>query len=728
MNHQLYINELIRWNPGQENEYTERILWIDSGGPILYVIDVHSSEGLPKAKRVDDIISALENGEAEKSEDDPFTRIISEEDIKDSDREKRDKAWSIISEIVAYENEPDVYLREKRGPWITKAIEKHGVTYATVYKYFRRYWQRGKNKNSLLPDYYNSGGKGKRKNLGLKKIGRPRQNIAANGPGINVDEATKKIFRTAISKYYDNPKENHLTTAYDLMVKEFYHEDYRFEGGVKKPVTIPIDQIPTITQFRYWYEVEQDIVESLKARKGNKKFALRHRAVTGKSDAEVIGPGSRFQIDATVADVYLVSRFNRSWIIGRPVIYAVIDCFSRMVAGIYVGLEGPSWIGAMMALANAFTEKVSYCKEYGIDIENEDWPCFHTPQTILGDRGEMESRHADTLANGLNIRIENTPSYRADWKGIVEQYFRLIHEKVKPLVPGYIDVDFRTRGGKDYRLDAKLDIYQFTRIIVKCVLHHNNEHWMKKYDTNEMMIEDDIDPIPRELWNWGIVNRSGKLKAYPRDIVKLNLMPVGTATVTEKGIKFKKMYYSCQKAIEEYWFERARNKGTWTVDIAYDPRKMDYIYIKTDSAKGFIKCSMIDKRRYGDRTFDEIEYLLHYEKLKLDRNAGRILQSKIDILSEIENASQEAERMTDEQSDQTISNAERTKNIRAKRKIEKDEEKKSKAFELDEDTLDNVEPAKVIPIHEETVEKFKYPSHIEYLRKKQQERMGKKDE
>ncbi|MDP4092953.1 MAG: DDE-type integrase/transposase/recombinase [Bacillota bacterium] len=710
---------MINWkNTGK----TDRILWVDAY--IIYVVDINAMDGMPIAKKISDVLDALEGGNAEKLDYDPLLRTDPDETINEKDRIKRDAAWAIISEIVRFENEPDIYMREKRGPWIRGAVQKYSVTYASVYKYLRRYWQRGKNKNSLLPDYCNSGGKGKSKKLGLKKIGRPRKNIDVNGPGVNVDEDTKKIFRLAIKKYYDIPKENHMTTAYNLMVKEFYNEDYRFEDGIRKPISVQIGQIPTITQFRYWYEVEQDIVKSLKARKGDKKFALNHRVVLGKSDAELIGPGSKYQIDATVADVYLVSRLNRNWIIGRPVIYAVIDVFSRMVAGIYVGLEGPSWIGAMMAMANAFTEKVSFCREYGIEIKNEDWPCFHIPQAILGDRGEMESKYADTLVNGLNIRIENAPSYRADWKGIVEQYFHLVDEQVKPLVPGHIDIDFRTRGGKDYRLHAKLDIYQFTRIIIRCVLEHNNEHWMKSYRPYEMMIEDDVDPIPRELWNWGIVNRSGRLKVYNRDTVKLNLMPGGYATVTGNGIKYKNMYYSCSKAIEEHWFETARNKQSWKESIAFDPRNMNHIYVKTDNRKSFLKCSMIDTRQFGGMTLDEVQNFEEYQKLKLDKNAGRILQSKVNILSAIEDEVAEAEKLALQQRDVSLSNASRTKSIRDRRRQEKEKERLNNAFILGEDK-ENPEPTKVLQIQEDTSEKYKYPSHIDYLRKKQQERMKK---
>ncbi|MEA4961583.1 hypothetical protein [Lutispora sp.] len=305
-------------------------------------------------------------------------------------------------------------------------------------------------------------------------------------------------------------------------------------------------------------EKEKNIQKALIARKGEKKYKLQHRAVLGKSDAETIGPGSMYQIDATIGDVYLVSRYNRNWIIGRPVIYAVIDVFSRMITGLYVGLEGPSWVGAMMALANAAMDKVNFCAEYGISISDEMWPCNYIPQTILADRGEIESKNIDRLIETLHVKVQNTPPYRADWKGIVEQYFRTINTKVKPLVPGFIDVDFRQRGGNDYRYDAKLDIFQFTQIIIKCVLHHN-ENWLSSYNKDELMVADEVNPIPMKLWKWGVANRSGILRSYHEDIIKLNLMPVDKAMVTAKGIKYKKMFYSCDKAIQEMWFEKARN-------------------------------------------------------------------------------------------------------------------------------------------------------------------------
>lgn len=83
----------------------------------------------------------------------------------------------------------------------------------------------------------------------------------------------------------------------------------------------------------------------------------------------------KYPIDATIGDVYLRSFYNPSEIIGRPVIYFVIDVFSRMIVGYYVGLEGPSWLGMSTALANAMMDKVSFCAKYEKEITKEDWPC-----------------------------------------------------------------------------------------------------------------------------------------------------------------------------------------------------------------------------------------------------------------------------------------------------------------------------------------------------------------
>jgi len=83
-----------------------------------------------------------------------------------------------------------------------------------------------------------------------------------------------------------------------------------------------------------------------------------------------------------------------------------------------------------------------------------------------------------------------------------------------------------------------------------------------------MMVEDDVPCIPIELWNWGIANRGGTLRSISEDIVKLALMPSDTAVVTEKGIKYKDMYYASSNMLKNDVFANARTNGMWRVKIS----------------------------------------------------------------------------------------------------------------------------------------------------------------
>jgi hypothetical protein len=450
---------------------------------------------------------------------------------------------------------------------------------------------------------------------------------------------------------------------------------------------LPIGQIPTIRQFRYWYQQKYNVKETLSTRKGGTKFELEHRAVLGKSDFGVMGPGARYQIDATVGDIYLVSRFNRADIIGRPVIYFIVDVFSRMVTGMYVGLEGPSWAGAMMALANAMSDKVKFCAEYGIEITPEEWPCKGVPGAILGDRGEMESKSAETLINALNVRVENAPPYRGDMKGIIEQYFNTTNETALVRLPGHVKKNYGERGSKDYRLDAKLDIHQLTKILIECVRQHNSSHLLETYERTADMIADGVVPIPIELWNWGITHCSGALRSFPEDKIKLALMPVDTATVTVKGIKYKNIYYLCERAAKEFWFEKARNK-TWKVDISYDPRNMSAIYVR--NSDGTVENCWLSEwqEKYVGKTLDEILYLHEVEKALQRQNAPKEMASKADLTAAIDSVIAEAEEMAR----QTVlpkSKAERTKSIRDNRRAEKAANRLDEAFYLGDDKQDS---------------------------------------
>ncbi len=564
-------------------------------------------------------------------------------------------------------------------------------------------------------------------NLMGRKRGRPRKYAEIVGQGINVDEETKRIFRVALNRFYYNQGLS-LVRTYEMMRREYYAVKVQDNEGTERAVLKPSAETPTLGQFKYHFYKERDWKREVSARQGKKNYLQNHRPLVGDSTTQAFGPGSVYQIDATIADVYLVSRYNRNWIIGRPVVYGVVDSFSHMICGLYIGLEGPSWIGAMMALANTVQDKVEFCKEYGIDIEEEDFPVHHLPESLLCDQGEIASKLAEPMIRNLNIKVMTTPSYRPELKALVERYFGTLNGYVQAILPGGIQPDFRERGSHDYRLDATLDLYQFTQIMIRAILYHNNHHWMSTYQRDPLMIEDGVDPIPIRLWNWGIKNRAGKLRSISEELMRLHLMPTSTASVTARGIRFNGMLYSSERALKERWFERARNEGSIKVTVSYDPRNLNFIYLPNDSGKGFDKCYLLDHQaRYRDKTLQEIEHLIQQEKLSQKTNEDKVLQSKANLLSEIEEIIRDAELMTKQEQNKGDSKRKRVRDIRINRGLEKTLNRQADAFELDKQKSQEMNEGQVIQLNPATVDDELSPE-LNLLKKKQKEKRNGSDE
>ena len=582
-----------------------------------------------------------------------------EETLSVKEREYRDKRWDLVKQLV--ECEPEIYEKERRLQLLREISHSKSTTISNIYKLLDCYWRSGKNKNGLLPLYSNCGVKPNPQ----KKVSEKEQNKSRIDTKILTDSDYSK-FERAIRKYYLTREKRSLASTYEKLIEDFYTD--KTEKGKLK--LLAASETPTFRQFHYWYSKNIDTINSSKKRGGEKEFELNSRAVLGKSDFGLMGPGAQFQVDVTVGDVYLVSQFDDSNIIGRPVLYFIIDAFSRMVVGMSVGLEGPSWNGLAAAITNMAADKVAFCKKYGIDISESDWPCRHIPASLLGDRGELLSKNADNLVNMFGIRIVNAPPYRADLKGIIEQHFRTINTNAVALLPGSVKPDMSKRGGHDYRLDATLNIRSLTEIIIRCVLYYNKYQYMASFEKSEAMMTAGVDAIPIKLWEWGIENCSGALRVFPEETVKFSVLPTANATVTERGIKFKGLFYACDRAKSEMWFEKARAKKGWPLTVSYDPRDMTNIYIWNGDSKNYDACYLLDwNSKNAGKALAEIIYEQQKERLAGKQLKATAMEAKVNLNAEIDAIVAKAKR---DKSAPVKTKSERVSNIRANRAAERE--------------------------------------------------------
>ncbi len=685
------INEVVRY----ENKLyrilaslTDEIVWIP----------LDSDSAFPFLVSKNELVASIDTEMLTRVQD-PFEHVVYLSPEKGTvAQRKRDHNHELILPLIT---EPFFYIPKVRSAIVNRIIENSGSTKQTLYRLTRRYWQRGQTPNALIPDYKNSGGKGNKRIATGKKLGRPRK--YQPGIGSIVDEDIERMFRTVIDRYLLTDKKH--TFAYALRkFQSLYQTHYP---------DVSESEIPTRWQMMHFYKREYGKVEEIRGRSTKIAYAKDIRPLISTANTQVLGPGSRYEIDATIADIYLVSDSERANIVGRPIIYMVIDVFSRMVAGFYVGFENPSYVAAMQALVMAMTDKVAFCKKYGVPIKEQEWPVIGLPDAILADRGELLGYQIESLERNFSVRIENTPPYRGDAKGIVEREFRTLQADFKPFVPGVVAGNkIKKHGERDYRLEACLTVTDFTAIILASVLIHNQSHILEKYD-RDIDIPSDLPMTPLSLWNWGIQNRTGQLRVVSEDALKVSLLPRVRATVSTLGVCVFGVYYTSSEIVKQGWMHRSKDVSRpQTLYAAYDPRNADHVFLfpKKNSAEFWV-CELAQRSRgFAGCSFWDV-WLVSDEQKKAKAKSRNMSQPKRRELDEfIESKLRSAKKMQHGETD--LSNRERIAGIRTNRKKAKEAERQKTAYSPKKPKRE--QSGVVIPLASQQ-EDLSYPGFVDEL-------------
>lgn len=597
---------------------------------------------------------------------------------------RRDEAWNTISPLL--ELYSSLFIKSERNQLIYQLLRTTDKPRLYITRQLRRYWQRGMVPNALAPDHHKCGARGQPRREVENKVGRKR--TVSPGVGVPVTEEVAELFRMALDGFYLTNGKVPLTAAKDKAVGLF---------KARYP-TATESTIPTLAQFRYFFKTNYLNSEAVRKRTPARIYQKDMRALTSTSGNLNFGPGARYEIDATIADLYLVAEDDPNVIIGRPVLYFVKDVFSRMVVGMYVGLENPSWVAAMMALGNSFSEKTVYCQEYGVKIRAEDWPSIGIPAGIMADRGELLYRQADVLVNRFGVQLSNSRAYRGDDKAICERFFNTIQSQFRPYVGGVVEpVNGKKRNGKRYELDAVLNLREFTEMLINLVIIYNTQHVIEGYDFAPDM-PSDLPAVPLDLWNWGIQHRTGKLRSCDEELARINLLPYESGTVSQVGITFKGLVYTCQEALAAGWFDRIRQNRPAKVEVAFDPRRTNTVYLRPDKTfENYWVCELSDRsRKFRGMSFVEAAGMLKaMSRTKATAQQAEAYQ-KPDSLAAVEQIVSTAKKRQ-KSNKSSASDSERLRGIRDNRLKEKEAERDQSGLKTNKKARQD-RPADVVPI------------------------------
>lgn len=83
-----------------------------------------------------------------------------------------------------------------------------------------------------------------------------------------------------------------------------------------------------------------------------REYRNNERMLRADNLCNVQGPGDLFEMDEVEMDVSIVSEADQTKVIGRPIVHAMVDVYSRMIAAVSVSLENNSVLGFTNCLLN----------------------------------------------------------------------------------------------------------------------------------------------------------------------------------------------------------------------------------------------------------------------------------------------------------------------------------------------------------------------------------------
>lgn len=566
------------------------------------------------------------------------------------DKAAKERAWNILGRFVSQTPFQNLMQPTLRKAAISEYIallkdeaetaKKLGGSKATcseptLYKYLRRYWQGGQTPAALYPDQSLSKQTAREDDFTAKR-GRP------NPRGLGIYQLKKRDcdnMRWAIRTFRARDGERKSLAVTHLRLIE---KHYSFLDGNGKKTLMKEGQYPSYAQLRYFYEKNFDRGTRTKHKVGEDIANMNYRVQFGSALSDTHGPGERFEIDATPLECTAVTNTRKKRLVGKPTLYLIIDRWSRLIVGYYLGFEYESWIGAAMAILSLSESKEEWCQKYDVVYDQSDWPAHSAySMEFWVDRGSAWTAKASKqIVEDLGTTLNILPPRRPELKPFVENLHGLVLGKLRAFEESSDpDANQKRRQKRKYKYNAASTIDRLNKYIIEIIISLNRTVF-DDYPRSADMIADELLPSPINLWNYG-VRRTGLPPRLRYDDVKLALLPRATARVNEHGIHYRKCSYYSKPLHEAGWLDQGL-RNTFDADISYDPRRTDNIYVFPRVGRGgkphvahlSSRSSQFAGMSFSERdTFEDLTSEMRGTAAHLNREEGVRLLSIVDPLA-----------------------------------------------------------------------------------------------
>ena len=509
---------------------------------------------------------------------------------------------------------------------LKKEMQKLNFLKDTTWRTIRTFLQSGFDDSSLID--------GRRLRTGertpyehIKKSGRPPKSIAGKGVPLtpevkaHFDEAAKNL----LSGRFTSKK-----AAYSDMIRRYYTYKEETSEGIRVCI-LPENQRPTLVQFENYSRAKISQEQLDEAKTSAREQRNNKRLLLSDNLQGVMGPGDLWEVDECEIDLSLVSIENPSVAIGRPIVYIMVDVYTRMIVAYSIAFDNNSIQGITNCFLNLLDDKQELCNRFKIQIGTDEWPSKILPLRIRSDYGAEYISHAmDAICCKLGIAKELVSPATGSLKGQVEQAFHQIHATQNSLLEGKGLIE--KRYDSDHHKEAILNINEFEAVLLTYIVGHNRKY-MEKYPLTKDMRQRNVEPRPTALWKYGVL-----LNGSPRPITNETmfrhalLLPV-KASVGRTGIAFKGLFYinlQDEALLRDMYLASTHGKKKLE-GACIDPRNIDHLYYIRE---GKLMTASLNYNKTGMKDYEGMtlsEYNALHSKKKDNDAIGRETNLQMDI-------------------------------------------------------------------------------------------------
>lgn len=543
------------------------------------------------------------------------------------------KRADILDSIIIEEEERIERLLTKRMPknkFDTKAILL-GVSKRQLRRMLLSYLLSGRNKFSLVDQRKNNS---RPKNSHSKDYENPKN---------DVDEILKYGLKMFVK--YGKPGQ-----AYDAVLRRYFREPVEApDGSSVKMVTLPEEERSVSYKMLYNYIRKHTEDYSCKG-KDERDKQNNDRQLVGNSKTGVYELGQIVEADEMELGCYVVDQNDGETVLGKAVVYCMVEVLSGICIGAYVSLENNSMRGFQQVFLSLLEPHKNQTKGYNMDYDEEDWPSMIVPNEIRCDRGSEYMSKAYSKAMGeLGIRNTPVPPGCGSLKGVVESFNGLVQTYLKAQLKNNGYIEDKYRGGDLAKGAACLTLEEIRGLVYQSVILYNRRVFEGLID--KKYVDNNVSPTPKGIFAYE--------KAHGRagDPTNVNdaTRPAYLFAMLAKEEEKRKFTWNRRKGIVYTFYKtelRFYSQEPWFLDILKDephPEDIEVRYNVDDIRNVYIRykkeihrvplAEKIEQQyTYADLTWDEYDECIRKKRdSKVMKEAKQVyLDTKLNLQDTVE--------------------------------------------------------------------------------------------